>query len=187
MEDKRIVDLYWQRSEDAIRETQQKYGGYCYSIAYNILADAEDARESVNDTWLGAWNSMPAHRPGILSTYLAKITRRLSIKKWQEKYAAKRGGGQTPLVLDELSDCIPSDQNVEKQLELQELTDILNDFILALPMTEMRIFVCRYWYLDPISEIARRFDFTPSKVKSMLYRTRQKLLLHLKVEGVYDD
>lgn len=187
MEDSRIVELYWQRSESAIEETAAKYGKYCYSIAYNILANAEDAKESINDTYLGAWNSMPSHRPSILSTFLGKITRRISIKKWQEKYAKKRGGGEIVLALDELSDCIPSEQSVEKEIEMAELSKIIDNFVMSLPMTEMRIFICRYWYLDPISAISQQFGFSQSKVKSMLHRTRHKLLLHLKKEGVFYD
>jgi RNA polymerase sigma-70 factor (ECF subfamily) len=116
MEDSRIVDLYWIRSESAIDETETKYGKYCYAIANNILANTEDAQESVNDTYLGAWNSMPPHRPAILSSFLGKITRRISIKKWQEKHACKRGGGEIVLVLDELADCIPSEQSVDKEM-----------------------------------------------------------------------
>lgn len=109
MEDNRIVDLYWARSEDAITETSEKYGKYCYAIAYNILSNAEDADESVNDTYLDAWHNMPPHRPSILSTFLGKITRRISIDKWRGRTADKRGGGEIVLALDELADCVPSD------------------------------------------------------------------------------
>lgn len=184
MEDWRIVELYWKRSERAIEETATKYGSYCYAIAKNILGNAEDAQESVNDTYFGAWNSMPSHRPAILSSFLGKITRRISIKKWQEKYARKRGGGEVVFALDELSDCIPSKQNVEKEIELAELSKIINGFVMALPTTEMHVFICRYWYLDSISSICQQFSFSQSKVKSMLHRTRHKLLLHLEKEGV---
>jgi len=187
MEDSRIVELYWTRSESAIEETATKYGKYCYAIASNILANAEDAQESVNDTYLGAWNSMPSHRPAVLSSFLGKITRRISIKKWQEKYAEKRGGGEIVLALDELADCIPSEQSVENELEIAELSKAIDDFVMALPMTERRVFICRYWYLDAISVISQQFGFSQSKVKSMLHRTRHKLLLHLKKEGVICD
>ena len=106
MLDKDIVDLYWQRSETAIEKTAEKYGGYCYSIAYNILSESEDAEECVTDTWIGAWNSMPPHKPSYLSGFLAKITRRISISKWRKKRAEKRGGGEIPLSLEELSECV---------------------------------------------------------------------------------
>jgi len=184
MEDSVIVELYWRRDEKAVTETDAKYGSYCRSIAFNILADREDTEECVNDTYMGAWNSIPPHRPEILATFLGKITRRLSIKKWREKYAAKRGGGEIALALDELSECVPSHQNVEDELEISELTQTLNNFVISLPVKEMRVFICRYWYLDSISDISRQFGFSESKVKSMLFRTRHRLLTHLEKEGV---
>lgn len=183
MEDTCIVDLYWARSENAIVETSAKYGSYCYSIAYNILANAEDADESVNDTYLDAWNSMPPHRPAILSTFLGKITRRVSIDKWRGRTAEKRGSGEITLVLDELSDCVPSSQNVEHEIETAELAKVINDFVMSLPPMDRRVFICRYWYLDPISAISQQFGFSQSKVKMMLYRQRQRLLSHLEREA----
>lgn len=183
MEDTRIVNLYWARSENAIAETSAKYGSYCYSIAYNILANAEDADESVNDTYLDAWNSMPPHRPAILSTFLGKITRRVSIDKWRGRTAEKRGSGEIMLVLDELSDCVPSSQNVEHEIETAELAKVINDFVMSLPPMDRRVFICRYWYLDPISAISQQFGFSQSKVKMMLYRQRQRLLSHLEREA----
>lgn len=183
MEDARIVELFWKRSEKAIEETASKYGSYCYSIAFNILANAEDATESVNDTYLDAWNSMPPHRPAILSTFLGKIVRRVSIDKWRRRTAEKRGSGEIVLVIDELSDCIPSDQNIEHEIEAAELTAAMNTFVMTLPPVERRVFICRYWYLDPIPVIARQFGFSQSKVKMMLHRQRKKLLFHLEREG----
>ena len=185
MEDNRIVDLYWSRSENAISETMTKYGKYCYSIAFNILSNEEDAKESVNDTYMSAWNSMPPHRPTVLSTFLGKITRRLSIDKWRTKNAGKRGGGEVALALDELSDCVPARNNVELEVETAELATIINDFLRTIPLVERRVFICRYWYLDPIPSICQQFGFTDSKIKSMLYRTRKKLLIYLKKEGGY--
>lgn len=187
MEDNYIVDLYWSRSENAITETMTKYGKYCYTIAFNILADEDDANESVNDTYMGAWNSMPPHRPSILSTFLGKITRRLSIDKWRARIADKRGGGEIEFAIDELSDCIPAGDSVELEVETAELAKIINDFIKTIPLTEKRVFICRYWYLDSISSICQQFGFTNSKVKSMLYRTREKLLIYLRKKGVYLD
>ncbi len=187
MEDSCIVDLYWSRSENAITETMAKYGKYCYTIAFNILANKEDADESVNDTYMGAWNSMPPHRPSVLSTFLGKITRRLSIDKWRARIADKRGGGEIELAIDELSDCIPAGNSIEPEVETAELAKMINDFIKMLPLTEKRVFICRYWYLDSIASICQQFEFTNSKVKSMLYRTRGKLLVYLRKEGVYLD
>lgn len=185
MDDDKIVALYWERDEKAIKETENKYGKYCYRIAYNILFNEEDAKESVNDSYLGAWNSMPPHRPTILSTFLGKITRRLSLNKWREKNAKKRGGGETVLALDELMECIPSNQKIDSKLEAEELGKILDAFLDELPIMERRVFICRYWYMDSISEICEHFGFSQSKVKSMLYRMRGKLLIKLKKEGVF--
>lgn len=187
MDDNRIVALYWARSENAINETALKYGKYCYAIAYNIFSSSEDADESVNDTYLGAWNSIPPNRPSILSTFLGKITRRISLNRWREKHTDKRGGGEVPLVLDELADCIPSDNDVESNLQAADLAKTIDSFILALPDTERRVFVCRYWYFDSILAICKQFGYSQSKIKSMLHRTRGKLLLHLKKEGVFDE
>ena len=183
MEDGYIVNLYWARSENAISETSKKYGKYCYSIAYGILGNAEDADESVNDTYLDTWNSIPPHRPSILSTFLGKITRRISIDKWRGRTAKKRGGGETMLVLDELSDCIPSNQSVEHEAEAAELSQLIDNFVMSLPPMERRVFICRYWYFDPIADIAQRFRFSQSKVKMMLYRQRKKLLNYLEREA----
>lgn len=186
MEDSRIVELFWERSERAISETDRKYGKYCYSIARNILGDREDAQEAVNDAYLGAWESIPPHRPAVLATFLGKITRRLSINRWRDQSREKRGGGQVPLVLGELEECIASGLEVERQAENARLGQLINAFVDALPPLEQKVFVCRYWYFDPISQIARRFGFSQSKVKSMLYRTRGKLKAHLKKEGVFE-
>ena len=184
MEDNKIVDLYWMRNERAIEETALKYGKYCHAIAYNILSNIEDAKESVNDTYLGAWNAMPPHRPSVLKTFLGKITRRISLKKWRDSHREKRGGGKVTLALDELSECVPSGSSVEDEMIAAELAKTLNCFIAELPATERQIFLCRYWYLDSIEKISKDFCFSSSKVKSMLHRTRAKLLLYLIKEEV---
>lgn len=183
MDDERIVALYWDRSEQAIVETQTKYGKYCYSIAYNILDNNEDAQECVNDTYSDAWNSMPPHRPSILSSFLGKITRRISIDRWRKRNAKKRGGGEMTLVLEELKDCIADERNVEREYEKQRLSEVINSFVKGLPETERKIFLCRYWYLDSVASICGQFGFSESKVKSMLYRTREKLRIILVKEG----
>lgn len=185
MEDKQIIDLYWERSERAIEETASKYGKYCYSIAFNILYNNEDADESVNDTYLGAWKSMPPHKPELLSAFLGKITRHISLNKWRHKNAEKRGGGQVALALDELLECVPSQEKVDEQIEAKELAKTIDTFLAALKEDERRVFVCRYWYLDPIADICKQFGYSESKVKSMLFRTRGKLLTYLEKEGVF--
>lgn len=182
MEDSSIVDLYWARSENAITETSCKYGKYCYAIAYNILFNPEDAEESVNDTYMDAWNAMPPHRPSLLSTFLGKITRQHSIDKWRIKKAEKRGGGEIILALEELNDCVPSNQDVEQTLELRELTNAINLFLRGLPEMERNVFVSRYWFLASVKEIAERFSIGESKAKTMLFRTRKKLQTYLQKE-----
>ena len=183
MEDFEIVNLYWARSEDAISQTAEKYGHYCRAIARRILSNREDAQESVNDTYFAAWNAMPPHRPAALQIFLGKITRRLSLKKWRDQNRCKRGGGQTALVLDELAESIPAGNGVEDQILGAELVRALNGFLEDLPQTERRVFLYRYWYLTYIGEISREFVFSPSKIKSMLHRTRGKLRSFLQKEG----
>ncbi len=185
MDDCRIVDLYWDRDETAITETENKYGRFCFSIANRILQNAEDARECVNDTFLAAWNAIPPHRPEILSTFLGKITRRLSLKKRRDSSAEKRGGGNSDISLDELEECIPSGQSIDDSIDIAELTKIINTFLSELPLAERRVFLRRYWYFDSIGEIASRFGFSHSKVKMMLKRTRDKLLVRLQKEDIW--
>ena len=138
MDDTQIVELYWDRKESAIEETKAKYGSYCYSIAQNILHNEEDAKESVNDTWLDAWNSMPPHRPSVLSTFLGKLTRRISIDKWRRNTAKKRGDGQLPLVLAELEDCISDGKSIEEETERKLLAEVIAAFVKGLPETEQK-------------------------------------------------
>ncbi len=183
MDDELIVQLYWDRSESAISETDRKYGAYCNSIAYGILQNKEDAEESVSDTYMDAWNSMPPHHPSILATFLGKITRRISIDRWRSKTRLKRGGGEINLALEELEQCIAGDQSPEQEIEQKKLAQAINDFLDELPIQERRVFLARYWYMDSIREIAAHFKFSQSKVMSMLFRTRNKLRQHLEKEG----
>jgi RNA polymerase sigma-70 factor (ECF subfamily) len=182
MEDAAIVDLYWQRSDQAISETDRKYGRYCHTIAYNICASNEDAEECVNDTWFSAWNLMPDKRPSILSTFLGYITRNFALNRLEARRSAKRGGGEAALALDELEDCIPADTNPERRLEQKELEAAVDAFVSGLPETERRIFIARYWFLVPVQEIAGRLGCTQSKVKTSLFRTRNKLRAYLQEE-----
>ena len=145
MEDQGIIALFFDRSEQAIEETDKKYGGYCYSIAYNILSNREDSEESVSDTYLAAWNTIPPRRPNFLNAFLAKMTRHISIDRWRKLSAKKRGGGEIILALDELEECVDS-HNVETELAKKELTRVLNMFLSSLTETERNVFLCRYWY-----------------------------------------
>ena len=184
MNDSQIVALFLNRDQRAIEETAAKYGKYCYAIAYNILQNHEDAQEAVSDTYLGAWATIPPHKPVKLNTFLGKIARRTALKRWEKDRAEKRGGGEVELALEELSEYVSDGITPENHLEKQELTRIMNDFLRKLPQTERQVFVCRYWSLDPIADIATRFSFSQSKVKSMLARTRMKLRSALRKEGV---
>ena len=184
MNDKNIVDLYFNRDEEAITQTDKKYGRYCYSIAYNILTNKEDAEESVSDTYMTAWRAIPPRRPSVLSTFLGKITRHISIDRWRERSAYKRGGGEVTLALEELEDCVAGLQNVEMEYERKELIRAYVKFLDTLPVTERRVFLCRYWYVDSVEAIAEKFGFSQSKVKTMLHRTRAKLRMQLAEEGL---
>lgn len=184
MEDQKIIDLYFDRAETAISETDAKYGNYCYSIAYNILTNNEDAEESVSDTYMAAWNAMPPRRPSVLATFLGKITRHLSIDRWRSRSRYKRGGGEIILALEELEDCASTGGSVEQEYERKQLARLINRFLDSLPETERRVFLCRYWYLDAIRDIADHCGFSESKVASMLHRTRKKLRAELEKEGL---
>ena len=183
MDDKSIIDLYFGRNQDAIVQTDKKYGRYCYCIAYNILMSKEDAEESVSDTYMAAWQAIPPRRPSVLSAFLGKITRHISIDRWRERSAYKRGGGEVTLVLEELEDCVAGRQNVEMEYEQKELIRVYVKFLDALPVTERRVFLCRYWYVESIDTIANKFGFSQSKVKTMLHRTRAKLRKQFAEEG----
>ena len=183
MDDRSILDLFWSRQEQAIVEIAAKYGSYCHSIAFGILQDSRDANEAVNDAYLAAWNTIPPQRPYALRTYLGKLTRNLSLRKWRDRTAAKRGGGQILLALEELGDCIPAGSTPDAALEQQALAEVIDAFLRTLPTEERCIFLRRYWYLDSIRDICSRFGYGQSRVKMTLYRTRKKLLQTLEQEG----
>ena len=182
MEDAEILALYENRSEEAIRETEKKYGAYCFSVAMNVLEDRQDAQEVISDTWLSAWNSIPPQKPKIFPAYLAKIARNLAIDRWREGRAAKRGGGQMALALEELSGCIPGGESPENGVLRQELLDSVIRFLGTLSPLERNIFLCRYWYFDNAREIGASLGISGGKVRSMLHRIRQKLRTFLEKE-----
>ena len=185
MDDKIIVQLYWDRDASAIEETSKKYGNYCHTIARNIVSDDEDARECVNDTWLAAWRSMPPHRPAILSAFLGRITRNLAFNRWKENHRQKRGGGQQCAVLDELAECVSSRETVEQEIEYQQLVNDINDFLASLSAEKRAMFVCRYWYTDSVADIAKRFGLRENTVTKSLQRTRAALRQHLQERGYH--
>ena len=183
MEDSAIVQLYWNRNETAISQTEQKYGTYLMKIAYNILEDREDSQESVNDTYLAAWNSIPPHKPGVLSTYLGKLTRRISIDLFRRKNSQKRGGGEYALALEELKDCVRGGTDPEQETQAKMLAQAIADFLENQSAQTRQVFVGRYYYMDPVKEIARYCRISESKTKILLYRARQALREHLEKEG----
>lgn len=183
MEDEAIVELYWRRDEDAIRFSQTKYGGYCSSIAKNLLADRWDVEECVNDTWLRAWNAIPPQRPAKLRAFLAKITRNLALDQLKAKGRAKRGGGELTLALEELGECVPSPGGVEEALQGRELEGAVNAFLRVLPTRDRDIFLRRYFFVEPVGEIAVRYAMGENAVSAALSRTRKKLRIHLEKEG----
>ena len=184
MNDSQIVALFFDRDQRAIEETAAKYGSYCYSIIHNILQSREDAEEAVSDTYLALWATIPPHKPVVLRTFLGKIARRTALKQWEKSRTQKRGSGEVALALEELSEYLSDGTTPESRMETAELTKILNEFLRKLPKEERQVFVSRYWYLDPIADIATRFGFSQSKVKSMLARTRMKLRATLSKEGI---
>lgn len=184
MEDERIIDLYWARQENAIVETDKKYGNYCRSIALHILKSMEDSEECVNDTWMKAWDSMPPKRPDFLSAFLGKITRNISISRYRMNHARKRGSGEVDLLLMELEECLPSAKSVEEEIEGKETAAAIDRFLYGIDEESRNIFIRRYFFVDSIKEITKRFGISESKVKSQLFRTRNKLRDHLEKEGI---
>jgi RNA polymerase sigma-70 factor (ECF subfamily) len=183
MDDKSIVELYLNRDESAIDKTQQKYQHYLTKIAYNILSDIEDSEESVNETYLATWNSIPPHKPDILSTYLAKLTRRISIDIFRKRNRTKRQGSQYALSLVELEECLPDTNTPEQTLDNTLLSNAINSFLRTLPENTRNIFIGRYYYLDSVKDVARYCGISEAKAKTVLYRTRCKLKEYLTKEG----
>lgn len=183
MDDNGIIQLYWDRSDQAISATSEKSGHYCKAIAKNIVNNEEDAEECVNDTYLNAWNSMPTHWPEQLATFLGKITRNLSFNKYKHDHAEKRGGGEIILVLEELTDCVSDVDDVEQIIDRQELPKAINSFVKKLPIEKRNIFVRRYWYVDSVSDIANDYGMLQGTVSKTLERTRKQLKAYLTERG----
>ena len=181
MEDKQIVDLYWERSESAIAETEKKYGRYCHYIAYHILENDEDAREIANDTYLKTWQTIPPCRPESLRSYVGMISRQLAFNRYDAEHTQKRG--QTALVLDELAECLPCDDEEWDVATGIALNELLNRFLRGLTPKTRNIFIRRYWYTSSVAEIAREYSMKESTVAMLLLRTRNKLKTYLQKES----
>lgn len=185
MDDSQIIELYWQRSQAAITETSEKYARYCLAISLGILSDEADAQECVNDTLRRAWEAIPPNRPECLKTYLGKITRNLALNRLKGKRTQKRGMGQAELALSELEGCLCSPERPDQAVEEKLIVSVINRFLGRLPESSRQVFVRRYWYLSSIREIARRYQMSESKVKSMLARMRKQLQEDLQKEDIF--
>lgn len=184
MTDATIIELYFSRSEQAIAESETSYGDYCYRVANGILNDRADSEESVNDTWLAAWNAIPPTRPQSLKAYFGALTRRISVDRLRKRLADKRGKGEALIALDELAECIPSGWSMETSVENRALIDAFNAFLAGCPAAERNLFVARYWYGLPVEELAARFGLKKSTAVSRLRRTRIRLLKYLEKEDL---
>lgn len=183
MEDQKIVALYWERDEKAIEETDRKYGHYLKKIAYHILSDLEDSRECVNDTYLKAWNSIPPRKPEVLSAYLGRITRQVSIDVFRRRTSKKRNGSQYAVSLSELEECVSAGDTTVEHVNVKLLAEAISRFLRALPPEARITFVGRYYFMDSIDEIASYCGMSAAKTKSMLHRTRLGLKAYLEQEG----
>ena len=184
MEDREIVGLYLKRSERAILETEKKYGRYCHKIAFNVLGNDEDSEECVNDAYMRTWESIPPNEPESLGAYIGRITRNLALDRYRHSHSEKRGKGDMPLLLDELAECVSGGNELERIEDSAEITAALNSFLEELSATERGIFMRRYWKMEPIADIARRYGISVSKTTTMLFRLRGRLKTHLTKEGI---
>ncbi len=183
MEDQSIVDLYWRRDPESIRRTDEKYGNYCRTIVRNILPDGRDQEECINDTWMKAWNAMPDQRPSLLAPFLGKIARNLAFNRWRAGHAEKRGGGELPLILEELAECVSPD-DTSRTVETAELEESVNRFLRALPERDCNVFLRRFWFAEPAADIARRYGMKEATVRTSLFRSRAKLRNFLEKEDL---
>lgn len=183
MEDIAIIELFWERSQQAIVETADKYGRRLHSLSMNILHDKEDAEECVNDTYHATWNTLPPERPVHFFAYLARLTRNFSFGKYDHHHAKKRTATVVELSA-ELENCIPAPNDLDRRMESEEIGRVISDFLRAQSQEMRKVFVRRYWYMDPIQDISRAYGMSESKVKSMLFRMRNKLRGYLEKEGI---
>ena len=182
MDDLSIIELYFARDEQAIKETDTKYGKLCHSIAYNILNNNEDSEECVNDTYIGVWNAIPPTRPNNVMAFVCRITRNLSLKRIEAMARQKRSQA-TIVSLDELAEVLP-DENIAEGIGDEDIGKAISDFLRNEKEDLRNVFIRKYYFFDSIGDIAKRYGFTESKVKNMLYHTRNKLKEHLIKEGV---
>ena len=186
MEDREIIDRFWERSESAISAIGEKYSKYCMVIAFNILGSDEYAEEVLNDAYYRVWNAIPPERPQNLRAFIGKITRNLSLNRLEKEKAEKRGGGRVDAILSELEECIADSMHSPDELaESEMITAAVNSFLSGQSLEKRRLFVRRYWRAASIEEMAADFNMTAAKIKTTLFRMRAKLRKHLESEGIY--
>lgn len=186
LSDGEIITLFFERNEKALSAVSRKYESYCSAVVRSIIKNPQDAEECLNDAWLKAWDSIPPAKPKNLGGFLAKIAKNLSLNRYEHSHAGKRGGGEIPLVLDELSECIADKNDVEKTYEKKVLTGAVNDFLKTLPREKRDIFVLRYWYCLSVSEISNKVGLSRGSISVTLTRTRRSLAGYLKKMGLID-
>ena len=184
MDDRRIVELFLERSEEAILETDIKYGRYCHKIAFNVLGNDEDCEECVNDAYMRAWGSIPPNEPDSMASYIGRITRNLALDKLRQKQSDKRGNGEVPVVLDELAECVSGHDELERRQDSAEIAAAIDSFLDELNSVERGVFMRRYWMMEPIADVANRYDISVSKTTTMLFRLRNRLKKHFMKEGI---
>ena len=178
-----IIELYWARDEEAIRRTAETYGGYCYTVAYNVLGNAEDAEECVSDAYLAVWNAIPPARPASLKQFLTRILRNLALNRYKEQHRDKRGGGQVPLALEELSEVVSDTEDIPADYARQELLGTITRFLRGCSLRDRGIFLDRYVRLEPTAVLAHRYGVKEAQVLLVLSRTRKRLRAYLEKEG----
>ena len=183
MDDKQIIELYFERNEQAIKETQNKYGAFCHRIAMNILGIHEDAEECVNDTYYSVWKQIPPTVPEVFKVYLGRITRNLSISRFRAMRAKKRYSSME-IMLSELNDCVPSSSNVEQTIEVMQLSDYISEWLDSLPEEDCALFVRRYWFGDEVRELAKKCGITAAQMAQRMLRLRKSLKAALEQKGV---
>lgn len=184
MDDQEIIARFFARDEEGLTAARARYEPYCAAVARSLLTDPRDQEECLSDTWLLAWNAIPPQRPRSLGAFLAKITRNLAINRLRDGNAQRRGGGQVPLALEELRECVSPEGSPEGELDRQAAEEALNRFLDGLPPLQREVFLRRYWYLDSIEDIARRTGWSKSRVTTTLHRLRVRLRAHLIQEGI---
>ncbi len=184
MDDQEIIARFFARDEEGLTAARARYEPYCAAVARSFLNDPRDQEECLSDTWLRAWNAIPPQRPRSLGAFLAKITRNLAINRLRDGNAQRRGGGQVPLALEELGECVSLEGSPEGELDRQAAEEALNRFLDGLPPLQREVFLRRYWYLDSIEDIARRAGWSKSRVTTTLHRLRVRLRAHLIQEGI---